>query len=715
MKPLRVIAATLLCQSILLSPTAMAQKERSDEKPDKEERAEGRKGKTGAAVKRDAPAKKEQAKQNPQKRAAENKQAANKPDSEKKRTAPKQAAKNNDGPAKKKANAAANPERNKAQEKPAKKPTERPANRPNGGQKEVAGKREDAREKGGGKQGNPDRKPMDIPGKRAESGKKEVAKQNGSERREETNGRPAAKQDVARGGAKNSAKQAKRMELPGKRPQVSAARQTARAERLQKDVNKRQAERRVAEGRQNQNTRERREKVVRAGQNSRAVRRPDVQKNTQNNWWNTNNRVTNNDVRVRNTTINNTTVINRNFERNVNWTTRERDWGYNPWWNRPQTRPWYGSSWNGSWNRSYYSSSYYRGYNHGYHDGYRPPGYSTVSVGAAIGWGLIGWSLGTMVYDTGYQRYHNPYPVSVPVSYGSSRIDYTQPITRVAVQTAPEDSSVLVENTQRSETIIGESQSAFKERNYLVALELADKAIAESPGDGALHEYRALVLFALGKYGDSAGVLNPVLASGPGWDWSTMIALYDSQQTYTDQLQRLETYSEQNPDSADTHFLLGYHYMVCGHTDLATPQFDTAAKLMPSDSVSRQLAELTSASADPDSEEATPPAEEEIENLPDPEPVPLEKLTGTWTSKRDDGSTVTLQLGDDGKFTWNYAHDGESSGFSGDYSMNDDGLLVLDSEDSQMVATVALPQDQEMNFVLAGGPPEDPGLAFKKG
>jgi hypothetical protein len=248
----------------------------------------------------------------------------------------------------------------------------------------------------------------------------------------------------------------------------------------------------------------------------------------------------------------------------------------------------------------------------------------------------------------------------------------------------------------------------------LVALEYADKAIAESPGDGALHEYRALVLFALGKYGEAAGVLNPVLASGPGWDWSTMIALYDAQETYTGQLQKLEAYSEAQPDAADTHFLLGYHYMVCGHLDLATPQFDLAAKLMPADSVSKELAELTRNSSESSSESVPAEAEDEDSEAPAPAPVPLEKLTGTWVSTRDGGKTVTLTFKDDGKFVWSYASDGKTSKFSGEYSINDDGLLVLDSEESQMVASVDLPQENEMKFVLAGGPPADQGLAFKK-
>ena len=44
----------------------------------------------------------------------------------------------------------------------------------------------------------------------------------------------------------------------------------------------------------------------------------------------------------------------------------------------------------------------------------------------------------------------------------------------------------------------------------------------------------------------------------------------------------------------------------------------------------------------------------------------------------------------------------------------DNGQLVLNSKESQMIANVALPVDSEMKFTLTGGPPADPGLDFKK-
>ena len=555
-------------------------------------------------------------------------------------------------------------------------------------------------------------KPMDLPGKRPNADREEKNDKDKLTKDKDKNDRDKDKLTKDNKDRRPN----KPMTLPGKRPKVPGADKDKKPDRP--DLAKRDKKPGVPDSVKRKNNEPKKQVVVRPGQNTKKVRRVELENKNTKNWWAHGNNVNSNnkDIRINNknvTNVTNVTHVNNNFRQNVNWSTRRNHWGYNPWWNRPAVRPWYGSSWNGGWSSSYYSRHYH--YDHGYH-GYRPPGYyhDDNDVAQAIGWGLVGWSLGAMIYDTGYRSYYNPYPVRPVYVSNTTQVTYTEPITQVAVRSAPEDDAVVEEGTRKSETFIGESQAAFKQRNYLVALELADKAIAESPGDGALHEYRALVLFALGKYGEAAGVLNPVLASGPGWDWSTMIALYDAQETYTDQLQKLETYTEEKPDSADTHFLLGYHYMVCGHLDLATPQFDMAAKLMPKDSVSKELAELTRNSAKTDEEGKPAEAEGEEAEAPDAEPVPLEKLTGTWVSTRDAGSSITLAFKDDGKFTWSFLKDGKTSEFSGEYSINDDGLLVLDSSESQMVASVELPKETELKFVLQGGPPEDPGLAFTK-
>lgn len=96
------------------------------------------------------------------------------------------------------------------------------------------------------------------------------------------------------------------------------------------------------------------------------------------------------------------------------------------------------------------------------------------------------------------------------------------------------------------------------------------------------------------------------------------------------------------------------------------------------------------------------------------EAIPLEKLEGERVVDKGEKGVVTLTMLADGKFSWDYTRDGESEGFSGEFSMNDDGLLVLDAEDTQMVATVAMTEANALKFIIAGGPPGDPGLNFKK-
>ena len=53
----------------------------------------------------------------------------------------------------------------------------------------------------------------------------------------------------------------------------------------------------------------------------------------------------------------------------------------------------------------------------------------------------------------------------------------------------------------------------------------------------------------------------------------------------------------------------------------------------------------------------------------------------------------------------------------GSFNLGTGNLLTLagnESEDAQMAAIVSMPETTEMTFVLAGGPPGDPGLKFKK-
>ncbi len=63
-----------------------------------------------------------------------------------------------------------------------------------------------------------------------------------------------------------------------------------------------------------------------------------------------------------------------------------------------------------------------------------------------------------------------------------------------------------------------------------------DAALAKTPDDVVLHEFRASLCLRCMRYKEAAGTLYAVLSVGPGWDWTTMSGLYQSTDTYTQQL-----------------------------------------------------------------------------------------------------------------------------------------------------------------------------------
>ena len=448
--------------------------------------------------------------------------------------------------------------------------------------------------------------------------------------------------------------------------------------------------------------------------NTRPVTKPSWDNNKWGNWGNWNSRPGYNRPGFGNNVNigNNVNVnINNNFNKFHNWGYKPNYWGSRPWWNANHCHGWHHGCWNYGWNKRWY----------GYYNWYRPrpwPGYviydNDNDFAEGVAWGLAAWGLGNMIYNLGYKSYSNPYPAPpVQSSAGTTIINYREPLTVSAGNLPPGDAAAEKTAEEKSTVALEASRASFKRGDYLAAMKSVDEAIAQVPGDAAMHEYRALVLFALGKYGEAAGVLNPVLASGPGWDWTTMTGLYASQTTYTDQLRKLEDYSRAVPDDAATRFLLGYHYLVCGHLDQAYAQFEAAAKLQPADTIAAQLRDLCKSSATGAAEEeAAPPVEADT-----PRPaIAADKLVGTWVSDRGAQGKVTLNLAADGKFTWTFSKEGENkpADLSGDFSIDERGLLVLSSEDSQMVGEIKLPEDTKLNFILAGGPQGDPGLNFDK-
>lgn len=421
---------------------------------------------------------------------------------------------------------------------------------------------------------------------------------------------------------------------------------------------------------------------------NRPATRPVDRRDWDANRWGGNNSVWGNNVNIGGNNVN--VRVNNNFRRNNNFACRPNYWGARPWWGAANYHSWHHGHWGYGWNNGYYNRHWWFHDDHDFAEGFM--------------WGIGVWSLGNLIYDMGYQSYKNPYPAPV---VQNTYVTYAQPISVAAAANPPGDETVAAAAEDKSDTALERSRAAFAAGDYLTASTAADEAIAATPGDISLHEYRALVFFALGKYGDAAGVLNPVLASGPGWSWETMSGFYGSPDAYTDQLAKLEAYTASSPDAADAHFLLGYHYLVCGHMANANEQFRLASELQPADTISRQLAALTGDSV-PDAGTAgeEPPAR--------PDPVPVEKLVGSWTADSTAGR-ITFTMDKEGEFSWSCSGAENTSVMKGTYGLSDKGLLVLSTDDTQMVSAVSMEDDSRMKFILVGAPDGDPGLDFTKG
>ena len=213
---------------------------------------------------------------------------------------------------------------------------------------------------------------------------------------------------------------------------------------------------------------------------------------------------------------------------------------------------------------------------------------------------MTAWALGSSFYNWGYASYANPYyaeeavaqPIVIEqtvaggepqtVTVPAYSYDYSQPID---TQSAPPPDEVASPAIAKFDS----ARAAFGTGDYAGALRLTDEALKVLPNDATLHEFRALVLFAVGKYDLAAGPLYAVLSVGPGWDWTTMAGLYPDIEVYTTQLRKLEAYVTANPTSTAGRFVLAYHYLTQGNTDAAVGQLKEVVALAPQDTLSAQL------------------------------------------------------------------------------------------------------------------------------
>jgi tetratricopeptide (TPR) repeat protein len=331
---------------------------------------------------------------------------------------------------------------------------------------------------------------------------------------------------------------------------------------------------------------------------------------------------------------------------------------------------------------------------------------------------VTAWALGSSFYNWGYASYSNPYyaeaavaqPIVIEqtvvggepqtVTVPAYTYDYSQPLD---TQSAPPPTDVAEPAVAKFDS----ARAAFGKGDYAGALQLTDEALKVLPNDATLHEFRALVLFAVGKYDLAAGPLYAVLSVGPGWDWTTMIGLYPNIDVYTGQLRKLEAFVIANPASTAGHFVLAYHYLTQGHTDAAVGQLKEGVALAPQDALSAQLLKQFSPPAAPDTPAApTVPA-------PAATTVRQGNLAGRWTARPAPDTTIDLGIGDDGTFTWDVTAKGKPKQLAGKWSLADDLLtLVQAGQGGALVGRIRWQADDKWSFRVLGTGPEDQGLVF---
>ncbi|MGE5193533.1 MAG: tetratricopeptide repeat protein, partial [Deltaproteobacteria bacterium] len=364
---------------------------------------------------------------------------------------------------------------------------------------------------------------------------------------------------------------------------------------------------------------------------------------------------------------------------------------------------------------------YYFNYNSYWHHGYWG--------GGKWGWGRWGgplgiasfarWSFGPIYYVSGYGQFRNPFlndaRRAVP-----GHLDYSQVIEGLPDDDEPPANSTSTDPAVASPPDSGDetyaekleylvkspevkaglksfdaASEAFQRKDYQSALQKTDDALEQLPDDAAIHEFRALILFARGDYQSAAEVVYAVLAVSPGWDWTTLSGRYSDQEEYPRQLRALEAFHKEHADSAAAALLLAYHYTTCGHYEAAVKQFQTAVRLLPDDNLLAVLAALVAgavekvpAGASP--EEAggpRPAASTATRKDQDTRPITKTRLVGEWKAFRAGTTGIQLRLRDDQRFVWVATRDGKARRIAGRYAL-EGSLLLLEGGSGTLIGRV---------------------------
>lgn len=148
------------------------------------------------------------------------------------------------------------------------------------------------------------------------------------------------------------------------------------------------------------------------------------------------------------------------------------------------------------------------------------------------------------------------------------------------------------------------AEAAFRSHHYDDAIASARRAAKERPRDGRLFLLLSQAHLAVGEYRDAAGAARLGMSLLPQEDWGYVVMNfrnYYHDADYVAQVRRLRQFIAENPDHADSRFVLGYHLVFLGYSESANREayfaaadreLSKAAELNPRDEWANRLLEL---------------------------------------------------------------------------------------------------------------------------
>ena len=238
------------------------------------------------------------------------------------------------------------------------------------------------------------------------------------------------------------------------------------------------------------------------------------------------------------------------------------------------------------------------------------------------------------------------------------------------------------------------------------ALAQVDQAIAQVPNDTVLHEFRGLVLFALGRYKEAAAADYAVLSAGPGWDWTTLSAPLSERGCLHGATPRLGAVRKIEPGGIGREIPAGRKlpdlrlHRCCRRTAQGQScNWIPRTSCPPNCSVAFPHRILPSRRYRANRRRLRSRPMRRASWATGPRRVPIAPRSNwPWPA--------------DGKFTWALDQKGKPQQFSGTYTVADNLLVLKQGDNPMMVGQVASLASDRFNFKLAGDNPSDPGLTF---